>query len=214
MIAIIKGDIVDSRKLINQDIWLIPLKKLLSKWGNSPLQWEIIWGDSFQIEIPQPEEALKKSLLIKALLKKITLDDTEEKKGTLDVRMSIGIGEKTYFSTKISESNGPAFFNAGDQFDELKKENVNLAIKSPWHDFDKEINLYLKLAGTFMDHWSISSAELLEIVLENPTTTQVEIGKKLGIKQNSVSGRWNRAHVSEILAVDQMYRHKLLKLIQ
>lgn len=33
MIAVIKGDIKASRKLVNQEKWLTPLKKTLSKWG-------------------------------------------------------------------------------------------------------------------------------------------------------------------------------------
>ncbi len=87
-----------------------------------------------------------------------------------------------------------------------------MLIKSPWQDFDEEMNLYLKLASVFMDNWSVASAELVEMALRHPSFTQKEIGLHLGIKQNSVSGRWKRAHVDELLAVEQLYRHKLEKL--
>lgn len=204
MIAVIKGDIIASRKLDNPQKWLQPLKMLLSKWGNTPQQWEVVWGDFFQIEITHPEEAIKKALQIKSLVKKVS---------TIDVRMSIGIGEKTFTGKKISESNGPAFINSGEKFEKLKKEKTNLAIQSPWEALDHEINLYLKLAGTFMDHWSVSSAELIEIVLNNENSTQKEIGNLLGIKQNSVSGRWNRAKVDEILEVENVFRLKIKKLL-
>ena len=60
-----------------------------------------------------------------------------------------------------------------------------------------------------MNKWTVPSAELMEIVLRNPDVTQEEIGKRLGIKQNSVSGRWNRAYVNEILEVERMYRKRL-----
>jgi hypothetical protein len=76
------------------------------------------------------------------------------------------------------------------------------------------MNLYLKLAAIFMDNWSVSSAELVELILENPTRTQAEIGIQLGIKQNSVSGRWNRAHVPELLAVENMFCKKIKFLLQ
>ena len=79
-------------------------------------------------------------------------------------------------------------------------------IQSPWPEFDQEINLYLKLAGTIMDNWSVSSAELMEIVLKKPDASQNEIGRLLGITQNSVSGRWNRAKGDEILEVEERYR--------
>ena len=204
MIAVIKGDIIASRTLNNQEQWLQPLKTLLTKWGRTPQEWELVWGDFFQLEISSPEEALMRALEIKAVIKKT---------GSIDVRMSIGIGEKTYVGTRISESNGPAFVNAGERFETLKKEKINLVIQSPWPDLDKEINLYLKLAGTIMDNWSASSAELMEIVLQRPEATQKEIGEMLGIKQNSVSGRWSRAKVSEIMEVEQMFRQKVKLLL-
>ena len=204
MIAVIKGDIIASRKINNQEELMHPLKALLNKWGKTPQMWELVWGDFFQIEISNPEEALLKALQIKALIKKT---------GTIDVRMSIGIGQKTYIGKRVSESNGPAYVNAGEKFETLKKDKINLAIQSPWQELDKEINLYLKLAGTIMDSWSVSSAEVVEIVLQSTESTQSEIGKKLGIKQNSVSGRWSRAKVDEIMEVEKVYRQKIKKLL-
>lgn len=213
MIAVIKGDIIASRKLTDQEKWLSPLKNLLATWGKTPEQWELVWGDFFQIEIEQPEEALQKALAIKTLIKKTEPLNDRKKISTIDVRISIGIGEKSYSGVKISESNGSAFIHAGEQFDILKKEKVTIGIKSLWPDFDEEINLYLKLAGIFMDKWTISSAGLVEAVLQNNTYTQEEIGKLLHIKQSAVSGRWNRANVEEILEVEKMYRKKIKKLL-
>jgi hypothetical protein len=64
-----------------------------------------------------------------------------------------------------------------------------------------------------MDIWTVSSAELVQIIFNNPSITQEEIGKQLGIKQNSVSGRWNRANVNEILEVNKMFQKKIKTLI-
>lgn len=209
MIAIITGDIIASRKLIDQEKWLSPLKNLLATWGDSPRDWKLDRGDFFQIEITNIEEVLKKALEIKALIKKVEPIDEHKKISTIDVRLAIGIGEKTYSGESISESNGSAFINSGEKFDVLKKENVTLGIKTPWQDFDEEINLYLKLAGTFMDKWSVSSAELMQIILNNPNITQEDIGKKLGIQQSAVSRRWNRANVNEILEVEKIFRKRI-----
>lgn len=214
MIAVIKGDIIASRKLVDQEKWLLPLKNLLDTWGKSPKDWELVWGDFFQIEFPHPEDVLQKIFEIKALIKKIEPLDERKRKGTIDVRMAVGIGTKSYIGERISESNGTAFIYAGEKFDTLKKENVTMGLKSEWQDFDDEINLYLKLAGTFMDKWSVSSAELIEIALKKPTITQEEIGDILGIKQSGVSGRWNRANVDELLAIEKMYRKKINALLK
>lgn len=213
MIAVIKGDIINSRLIINQDKWLIPLEDLLNEWGKSPEIWEVAWGDSFQLEVENPAESLYKALLIKALIKGISFKKNSEKMSEIDVRISIGIGEKTYAGRRVSESNGPAYIYAGEKFSLLKKENTTLAIKSKWPEFDEEFNLYLKLAGVFMDKWTKSSAELVGIVLKNSMITQEEVGKLIGIKQSGVSGRWNRAKIDEILAIDNLFRRKIKQLL-
>jgi hypothetical protein len=214
MVAVITGDIIGSRKLVNQEKWLSPLKNLLKTWGESPQNWKIERGDFFQIEVEKPEEALKKVFEIKSLIKKIEPLESNKKISTIDVRLALGIGEKTFIGESISESNGQAFIFAGEKFEVLKKENSTIGIKTPWQNFDEEMNLYLKLAAIFMDNWSVSSAELVALILENPTRTQAEIGIQLGIKQNSVSGRWNRAHVPELLAVENMFTKKIKFLLQ
>jgi hypothetical protein len=214
MIAVIKGDIIASRKLENQALWLKPLKNLLASWGENHKNWELHSGDFFQIEILNPEEALRKVFEIKTLIKKVEPTDKTKKSSTIDVRLAVGIGEKTYSGENISENNGPAYIYSSEKFDVLKKENVTIGIKTSWKNFDEEMNLYLKLAGTFMDKWTVSSAELIQIVLNNPDITQEEIGKQLGIKQNSVSGRWNRANMNEILELEKMYRNKIKSLLQ
>ena len=209
MVAIVTGDIVASRKLVNQDKWLIPFKKLLSKWGDSPKDWKLERGDFFQIEITNVEDVLKKVLEIKALIKKIATHEGLKKSSIIDVRLAVGIGEKTYSSENISESNGNAFIYSGEKFDLLKKENITLGIKSQWRNFDEEMNLYLKLVGLIVDKWTVSSAELVQIVLNNPKITQEEIGRLLGINQSGVSRRWSRSRIDEILEVEQMFRKKI-----
>lgn len=214
MTAVITGDIIASRKLVSQEKWLLPLKNLFGSWGERPRDWELDRGDYFQVEIANPEEALIKAFEIKALIKKVQPLDKRQKISVIDIRMAIGIGDKTYAGETIKESNGSAFIHSGEKFDMLKKENVTIGIKTPWQDFDEEINLYLKLSGIFMDKWSVSSAELVGIILNNPNITQEETGKKLGIKQSGVSGRWNRAHMDELLEMEKMFRKKLNLLLK
>ena len=188
---------------------MLPLKQLLESWGQSPKNWELVWGDFFQIEVANPEDALRKALIIKALIKSVEPENAGKKQSSIDVRMSIGIGEKTYNSERISESNGPAFVNAGEKFEKLNKEKVNLAMQSPWEQIDEDINLNLKLAGIFMDEWTVSSAQLVELFFKHPHATQTEIGEMLGIRQNSVSGRWTRSHIEEIQALEISFNKKI-----
>lgn len=118
------------------------------------------------------------ALRIKAVIKCI--------KG-IDVRMAIGIGKKDFTAKGVTESNGEAFINSGEKFEGLKKNKLNLAVKTPWAEFDREMNLYIRLALIAMDDWSPGAAELVKISLENRELSQSEIGKFLGITQSSVS---------------------------
>jgi hypothetical protein len=198
MIAVITGDIIGSRKAATPE-WVEALKTKLNKSGSSPKEWEIYRGDEFQLEL-EPEQALISALEIKACIKTFK---------NLDVRMAIGIGDKNFQGDKVSESNGSAFSNSGNQFDLLKKQKVTLAISSPQKEFDTEINLLLKLALVTMDNWSTVSAELAEILFDNPNLLQEEIAQRLQIKQSAVSQRSHRAKLDLIMEVVQHYQNKV-----
>jgi hypothetical protein len=134
--SIITGDLIKSRN-IGAKHWLPPLRKVLSTEGETPRSWEIFRGDSFQIEIKDPSQALLIAIRIKATLKCIK---------HLDVRMAIGIGEKDYAGAKITESNGNAFIFSGEKLEEITREKQNLGVRTPWPEFDREMNLYFRLA--------------------------------------------------------------------
>jgi hypothetical protein len=198
MTVIITGDIINSRKLPSQ-MWMDDLKKVFQKFGKSPKDWEIYRGDEFQIEINNPEEALTAALLIKVFLKSIQLD----------ARMSLGFGNKSYEAEKITESNGEAFVRSGELFETLKKQKVNLAINSGNTKFDEEMNLMLRLGLSFMDNWLQQSAEFILVAMENPASSQEEIGVKLGINQAAVSRRQKRANYDLVKDLDAYFRKKI-----
>ncbi len=196
----ITGDIIKSQKT-EPVVWLKKLKQALNNWGETPKQWEIFRGDSFQIEIKNPVLALVAAIEIKASMKSV--------KG-VDVRMAIGIGDKNHEAKKITEANGSAFVYSGELLEELKKLKLNLAIRSSYSDFDQEINLYLKLALTIMDNWSVNSAETILAAFQNEDSSQANLGKMLGgLKQNAVSTRLKRARYDEIIELTNMYQTKI-----
>lgn len=198
MISIITGDIVNSRKL-SSNVWIDGFKTLLNSFGKSPADWEIYRGDEFQLEIKNAEDALYKALQIKAYFKTLKVD----------VRMSIGVGNKTYTAKKISESNGTAFLRSGEVFQTLKKQKVNLAVNTGNTELDADLNLKLRLASTFMDGWLPQSAELVQVAMQNPTLSQDGIGQKLGINQAAVSRRRKRAQYDLLLETESYFRQKI-----
>ena len=203
MTSIIIGDIINSRKLPTKK-WLAPLKQFLANQGKSPKDWEIFRGDQFQLEVKNPEDALLVAIQIKALMKSLKLD----------ARMSIGIGDKTHNAKKISESNGTAFINSGEVFENLKKEKNTLAIKSGNDIFDYEINLMLRLALTIMDNWLPQASELVLVTTKNQTFSQEQIGEILNINQAAVSRRKSRSQLDLIMEFDAFYREKIKNLQQ
>ena len=198
MTAILTADIINSRKLPSKK-WMTDLKAFLNTFGKSPNDWEIYRGDEFQMEIKNPEDALLVAIQIKAFFKSINLD----------IRISLGFGDKTYKTRKITESNGSAFIRSGETFETLKKLKLNLAIHSGVETFDEELNLMLKLSLSFMDNWLQQSAELVLVTIQNPTLSQEEIGLKLGINQAAVSRRRKRANYELVKELDLYFRKKI-----
>ena len=199
MLAVITGDVINSKKNAPR-VWLTPLKKELNRIGKTPKTWEIYRGDSFQVVISKAEDALLVALKVKASLKAV--------KG-INVRMAIGIGKRTYNAAKVTESNGSAFVNSGEKFEMLKQEKQNLAIKSDSAQFDNEMNLYLKLALIAMNNWTVNTAEIVSVAMENRDKSQQQLGQMIGIKQSAISTRLRRAYYEEIMEVNEMYKSKL-----
>jgi hypothetical protein len=201
MTSILTGDIIDSRTQPQSGEWMGALKKLLNRFGKSPLHWEIYRGDEFQLEIPNPEDALLAAFEIKALMRM----------HRLDVRISIGIGDKSYTAKKISESNGTAFVRSGESFEQLKKQKLTLVVNTGNSELDAELNLMIQLALTFLNSWLPQSAELFITSIRYPNLSQEELGAKLGIAQAAVSRRRKRSQLDLVLELDKYYRKRISK---
>lgn len=199
--SVITGDIIQSRK--TGPGWLPVLKKALSTEGSSPGKWQIYRGDSFQLEVTDPTRAFFAVIHIKSSIKTIA---------KLDVRMAIGIGDKEYDRHKITESSGEAFINSGEKFETLKKAKQTLAIKTPWPDFDREMNVFFKLASIPMDDWTPNSAKVVQLLTRFDGLTQKKLANKLAVSQPSVSERQRRSHYEEIMELEVLFREKIQQL--
>ena len=195
MIAIITGDIINSRGHNSME-WMSKLKSCLTQWGDTPSTWEIYRGDEIQLRI-KVKHALFAAIQLKALIKSI--------KG-LDIRMGIGVGSETYIGAGVSESNGTAYQRSGKTLEELKENKVTLMFTSSDEEYNKTMNLILKLASDFMDDWSPVSAEMVFLSLSRPNESQQNLAEQLNIKQSAVSQRKKRARlnlVEDLLAYYQ-----------
>ncbi|MBN2524201.1 MAG: hypothetical protein JXB24_13095 [Bacteroidales bacterium] len=199
MTGIITGDVANS-KSVDASLWMPELKQTLGKYGKEPAEWEIYRGDSFQLEV-QPENALTAALHLKACIKQFS---------KLDIRAAIGIGDKTYTSGKITESNGSAFVHSGKCFEQLKKQT--LAIKTPWEEFDSELNTILKLASLKINSWSSVTANIMKRAIENPEANQIQLARIMQIEQSNISRGLNRAGYEEIMELVALYKKNIKSL--
>ena len=194
MVAVITGDIIGSKKTETGE-WMSKLKDYLGQWGDSPVAWGIYRGDELQLKT-DITHALRAALHLKAIIKSIR---------GLNIRLSIGVGNETYTGATISESNGTAYQRSGRNLEQLKKEKVNLRLTTGDGNYDKTLNLMLRLALDFMDAWSPVSAEIVSAYLSNPTASQAILAKKFNIKQSAVSQRQKRARLDLVLELLEYY---------
>ncbi len=196
-VAILTGDIIKSRST-NPEQWLPALKKALNIFGKEPKAWEIFRGDSFQL-IAKPEEAIAAALLIKTSIR--------ECGHRLGARIAIGIGNQTYTSKKITESNGTAFQYSGECFESLKKETW--ALQSANKEINEIMKIMLGLADPIIDRWTPNVAGILKTALLNPASGQQELARILEIKQSNVSRSLSRGGYSGLAAMNEWYKSKI-----
>lgn len=199
MIAIITGDIIDSRKG-EVETWLPLLKEVLNQYGQEPADWEIFRGDSFQLSIT-PKNAVLAAFHIKSAIKQTKAHD---------VRMGIGIGEVGYNSNKTTESNGSAYIRSGECFESLKKQT--LAIKSHNSELNNSFNTMLSLALLTANNWSSTVSRVIKKNIEHSDTKQKEIANLLNKSQSSISEALKRGGFEEIMNMNNYYKEQINKL--
>ena len=199
MIAVLTGDIINSRQG-QTSLWLNQLKSTLNLYGQTPKDWEIFRGDSFQLKT-NPENALRIALHIKAVIKQVK---------PYDVRIAIGLGEQSYDSKTISESNGTAFVNSGEGFESLKKQT--LTVVSENKKWDNTINIMINLALLTANSCSNTVAKVISTVIENPEKNQNDIALLLGKSQSTISEALKRGGYEEIMQLNAFYKEQILNL--
>ncbi len=200
MIAVLTGDIINSRK-VNSEDWLPKLKDFFIKVTNNLEKWEIYRGDSFQLQV-KVEEALITAICIKALIK------TNSK---IDVRISIGIGDVSFKGKKVIESYGTAFINSGEAFEKLK--NNTLIIKTPFEEIDNYFNPIFKLLSFIIDNWKPVTSETVFYALMNRGLLQKEIAERLEKDKTTVNRALKRGAYEEIVEIIDLFNQKISECI-
>jgi len=207
--AVLTGDLIKSRQLKNSGISYIEhLNKSLEYVGKKYRYPPFIYrGDSFQGITSEPESALKDAIILR--LKLISGLNVEEKIPRIDARISIGVGEIDHFPDErynvgnVGEMNGEAFEYSGLQLDYIKNEKQNLAVKTPWEEANKELNIYCKMIDRLISRWTKKKCEAVMHRLEGNTLH--EIGEKLNIDGSAVHYRLEHTDYEIVELIIQRY---------
>lgn len=198
MIAIITGDIINSRE-VEPLIWMPMLEKAMSKYST---KIDIYRGDSFQLEV-RIEDVFEAIFYIKAAVKTIK---------NLDVRMAVGVGKDDFKNESIKKSNGEAFVFSGESFEQLKKET--LAIKTPSVELNEMYKIILELTSLITNKWNVNSSKTVMAALEHSDLTQQELALILHKKhQSQLSTELTNAGFHKINNTIKFCTHKLLEYV-
>lgn len=197
MNAVITADIIDYTKLTKEgeDLVLQAIHQLVedqkSARTNLNSRLSIKRGDSIQIELEDPANALRMALLLKTTVNKLKLSATSKTKPGIDIRIGIGIGAIHSKRNSVDESTGVAYIFSGRTLDALKKQKRSLAIKTSNEKINSELDTELALLEEIIFKWTIHSAEVLYWKLLD--LSEHEISEKLKISQPATNHRKKHA---------------------
>jgi len=213
--AVLTGDLIGSRQLKSGGISYIELlNKSLEYVGEGYRRPPFIYrGDSFQGITSEPESALKDAILLR--LRLISGFKVEEKGPRIDARVSIGVGEIDHLPDEgydlgglggladLGEMNGEAFEYSGLQLDRIKKEGQNLAVKTPWEETNRELDIYCRMIDRLIERWTKKKCEAVMHRLEGHTLH--EIGEMLNIDGSAVHYRLAQTDYEIVELIIQRY---------
>ena len=202
--AVITADIVNSTQLPKANYKKL-LKNLELLFGE--YQYEFFRGDSFQVFLKSPGEAL--AVLLKARTAAIRLS---ENTSSSDIRASIGIGTVKLPVKSIQTAIGDVFVLSGRAFDKLEKQE-RLSMVSD--ERNKAVNIGLVVISQFIDYLfqrlTFKQAAVVYELLMN--RTQTETALRLQKSQATINKHTQAAGWPELEKLLAEYKD-LISLIQ
>lgn len=196
--AVITGDIVASRRFTKD--WPHFLEVLKQSFDYVKAKFNIydsfdhFRGDSFQIILSKPENALNIVISFRANLKYF-FKKSKRRKNLPDAQIVIGIGKLDYLPKNNTSSTGigAAFDRSGPKLDAISKRKFKryLTINSPWKKINDELDVECALLDMLIQKWSPEQAQVILYKMEG--LTQVEMANKIGISQKAIADRLKNA---------------------
>lgn len=185
--AVLTGDIVNSTRLkkVTEKKLLKILTAALAKY-----QFEFYRGDSFQVYVKNPIEALQTALLCRTAAISVSKNETIN---LSDVRISIGIGTVTMQVKTLGTAKGEAFILSGRAFDEMTGTDTRLVIATANSLANAGLQIIADYLNAILKVMTGKQAEVIFELLQGKTQQQVaELLKKSKstVHQHVTAGRW------------------------
>ncbi|GAO44599.1 hypothetical protein [Flavihumibacter petaseus] len=186
-VAVITADIVNSTALPKKQAKQLnhQLEALLL-----PYQYEFYRGDSFQVLVPDPAEALTIGLQCRSLA--IAFSPKDDEKHT-DIRLSIGIGKSPLPVSKLGAASGEAFLLSGRAFDALEKSDKRLSITVSNPLASTALAVVADYADAVFAQLTVNQARLYQLMFTGATQLEAAATLKKSkstVHQYVVSGKW------------------------
>jgi len=197
--AVLTGDIVNSTRLkkVTEKKLLKILTAALAKY-----QFEFYRGDSFQVYVKNPVEALQTALLCRTAAISVSKNETIN---LSDVRISIGIGAVTMQVKTLGTAKGEAFILSGRAFDEMTGKDTRLVIATANSLANAGLQIIADYLNAVLKVMTGKQAEIIFELLQGKT--QQEVAKLLKKSKSTVHQHVTAGRSSEIEKLLRQYEN-------
>ena len=197
--AVLTGDIVNSTRLkkVTEKKLLKILTAALAKY-----QFEFYRGDSFQVYVKNPVEALQTALLCRTAAISVSKNETIN---LSDVRISIGIGAVTMQVKTLGTAKGEAFILSGRAFDEMTGKDTRLVIATANSLANAGLQIIADYLNAVLKVMTGKQAEVIFELLQGKT--QQEVAKLLKKSKSTVHQHVTAGRSSEIEKLLRQYEN-------
>jgi len=163
-------------------------RALLEEFEDSvPLSVDIFRGDSWQMLVSNPPQALRLALFYRAMLR------AKMESHKFDTRMAIGIGRIDFIpGSRVSEGYGEAYQLSGTALETMPKAN-NMSFVFPGKELEKILNVIIQLIDVISSRWSDKQALAVT-------------GAMRGWKQEKIAKMWWKKKVSQQAVAQHLAR--------
>ncbi|SDM59146.1 hypothetical protein SAMN05192555_11559 [Franzmannia pantelleriensis] len=188
-IAVLTGDVIDSRKIEDrQRLYALldaTLAALASRHGG---RGERFRGDGFQLALPRATAAMEVAIALRAAL--IEHSEVDQR---WDARIAVAVGPASWpDSRRLATADSEPFVRSGQDLDELSKQGMQLSLALIDEADDGSLALLTRYLDDMVANWSRYSAQVVCLSLEQAASQQA-MAEQLGIRQPSVHKRLRAA---------------------